>query len=75
MIGASDILRAKILIVDDQEPNVLLLEQMLRGAGYLNVSSTQDPFAVCGLHGEPLPPDPARPPDARHGRFPGGGGA
>ena len=52
MIGASDILRAKILIVDDQEPNVLLLEQMLRGAGYLNVSSTRDPFAVCGLHEE-----------------------
>ena len=37
MISAADILNASILIVDDQEANVLLLEQMLRGAGYASV--------------------------------------
>lgn len=50
MINASDIFDAGILIVDDQESNVSLLEQMLRGAGYRNVTSTMDPFSVCGLH-------------------------
>jgi CheY-like chemotaxis protein len=33
MIDPSDILKASILIVDDEEPNVLLLERSLRGAG------------------------------------------
>ncbi|WP_011296156.1 adenylate/guanylate cyclase domain-containing protein [Cupriavidus necator] len=50
MISASDILAAKILIVDDLEANVLLLEQMLRGAGYVCVVSTLDPRMVCELH-------------------------
>jgi hypothetical protein len=35
--------------VDDQEANVQLLELMLRDAGYVNVTSTADPHAVCGL--------------------------
>ena len=34
MISTSDILNARILIVDDLEANVRLLEQMLSGAGY-----------------------------------------
>jgi CheY-like chemotaxis protein len=38
MIGASDILAARILIVDDQEPNVSLLEQLLSEAGYSGVT-------------------------------------
>ncbi|MBK9797681.1 MAG: response regulator [Holophagaceae bacterium] len=50
MISAMDILRGKILIVDDQEANVQLLEQMLRGAKYTNISSTMDPSQVCELH-------------------------
>jgi adenylate cyclase len=50
MIGPTEILQGKILIVDDQEANVALLEQMLRGAGYTNVFSTQDPTQVCELH-------------------------
>ena len=50
MIGTSDILSAGILIVDDQEPNVLLLERMLRGAGYVSIQSTTDPKEVCELH-------------------------
>lgn len=50
MIEPSEIVRAGILIVDDQEANVMLLEQMLKNAGYTNVSSTMNPFAVCDLH-------------------------
>jgi magnesium transporter len=50
MIRAADILNARILIVDDQEANVVLLEQMLNGAGYTSVTSTMDAHAVCALH-------------------------
>ena len=50
MISSSDILNAKILIVDDQEANVRLLERMLRGAGYTSIASTMDPREVCELH-------------------------
>jgi diguanylate cyclase (GGDEF)-like protein len=50
MMSASDILRGKILIVDDQKINVLLLEQALRGAGYVSVASTMNPDEVCQLH-------------------------
>jgi diguanylate cyclase (GGDEF)-like protein len=50
MVSPSDILAARILIVDDQEANVRLLERMLGGAGYQRVSSTRDPLAVCPLH-------------------------
>ena len=50
MISSSDILHGKILIVDDQEANVLLLERMLRGAGYVSITSTMDPREVCELH-------------------------
>ena len=45
-----DILNASILIVDDQENNVLLLEKMLRNAGYARITSTMDPKTVCALH-------------------------
>ena len=50
MISAADILRGKILIVDDQRVNVLLLERTLGGAGYVSVTSTMDPGEVCELH-------------------------
>ena len=50
MISEQEILDASILIVDDQEANVQLLEQMLRDAGYANVTSTTDPYAVCELY-------------------------
>jgi CheY-like chemotaxis protein len=50
MISSSDILKTDILIVDDQEANVALLEEMLRGAGYLSVTSTRNPHEVCELH-------------------------
>ncbi len=50
MIGSSEVLHGKVLIVDDQEVNVILLERMLRGAGYLSITSTVNPGEVCELH-------------------------
>jgi diguanylate cyclase (GGDEF)-like protein len=50
MVSPSDILHGKILIVDDQKSNVLLLEKTLRSAGYNSVTSTMDPADVCRLH-------------------------
>ena len=50
MTTPPDILNASILIVDDQEPNVILLREMLREAGYTSVVSTMDPHEVCALH-------------------------
>jgi PAS domain S-box-containing protein len=52
MISATDLLNAKILIVDDLAANVRLLEQMLHGAGYTDVVSTMNPHEVCTLHAE-----------------------
>ena len=52
MIDESDILNARILIVDDQELNVRLLEQLLSDAGYDCVTSTMNPQEVCVLHRE-----------------------
>lgn len=50
MVGPSDIHNGKILIVDDQRANVVLLERMLHGAGYFRVASTMNPGDVCELH-------------------------
>ena len=50
MISSSDILNARILIVDDQDANVTLLGEMLSGAGYGSVASTKNPREVCELH-------------------------
>jgi adenylate cyclase len=50
MREASDLLAAKILVVDDLPANVLLLERMLGDAGYQSVTSTLDPRAVRALH-------------------------
>lgn len=50
MIQNTDILNARILIVDDQESNVQLLEQLLQSAGYTGVTSTTAPEEVCDLH-------------------------
>jgi CheY-like chemotaxis protein len=50
MVRTFDILNARVLIVDDQESHVLLLERMLRDAGYTSVESTMDPCEVCKLH-------------------------
>ena len=50
MVAESDILNARILIVDDQEVNVALLQQVLAEAGYTHVASTMNPHEVCALH-------------------------
>lgn len=50
MVSSTDILNARILIVDDKPANVLLLEGMLRVAGYVSVDSTTDPNQVCELY-------------------------
>jgi adenylate cyclase len=44
------ILHGKILIVDDMQANVLLLERILRSAGYVSITSTMNPREVCNLH-------------------------
>ena len=50
MISEAVILGASILIVDDEEPNVILLERTLRGAGYTSIASTMNPRKVCDLY-------------------------
>jgi serine phosphatase RsbU (regulator of sigma subunit) len=50
MVSSADILNARILVVDDQPANVLLIEGMLRVAGYTCVQSTTDPNQVSELH-------------------------
>jgi diguanylate cyclase (GGDEF)-like protein len=50
MMDASEILSANILIVDDQQPNVILLERLLGEVGYTRISSTMNPQEVCELH-------------------------
>jgi CheY-like chemotaxis protein len=49
-ISEHEIMKASILIVDDQKVNVQLLEQLLDEAGYTDVSSTMDPQEACLLH-------------------------
>lgn len=43
---------AKILIVDDNLTNILLLEKMLRISGYKNIKSTNDPRETFVLYSE-----------------------
>jgi PAS domain S-box-containing protein len=50
MTSAQNMLNARILIVDDQQFNVLLLVEMLRDVGYACITSTNDPYEVCALH-------------------------
>jgi two-component system cell cycle response regulator len=50
MISETEIHNAKILIVDDQESNVLLLQRVLEVANYTSVSFTTYPYKVYELH-------------------------
>lgn len=50
MISTLDILKAKILIVDDVIGNVRLLELILKDAGYSSVTSVLDPHQVHEQH-------------------------
>jgi putative two-component system response regulator len=49
MIKEETLKNARILIVDDQEANVMLLERLLQTAGYKNFVSTRDPRQVLPL--------------------------
>jgi two-component system, cell cycle response regulator len=50
MPSPDEILNAKILVVDDCADNIDLMLEILRDAGYMNVSSTMLPEQVCELH-------------------------
>ncbi|MFA6972663.1 MAG: diguanylate cyclase [Gallionella sp.] len=50
MITSAEILHGKVLIVDDHEANVLLLQQMLQGAGYTSIATTINSGEVYKLH-------------------------
>ena len=50
MITTSDILGARVLIVDDQAANVRMLKLLLSDAGYSHVTATMLPAEVCALH-------------------------
>ncbi len=50
MVSSSQILNAKILIVDDLQSSIDLLKLMLGNGGYTALSETKDPLEVCELH-------------------------
>jgi two-component system cell cycle response regulator len=50
MIGHSDVLNGKILVVDDQERTARSITEMLQDAGYADVSFTTNPCEVQELH-------------------------
>jgi two-component system, cell cycle response regulator len=50
MISGTEILNARILIVDDREANVGLVAQILSEDGYTDVSTTTNSLEVCALH-------------------------
>ncbi len=49
MIAQERIVASRVLIVDDQEPNVVLLEDVLNAAGYSNILTVTDPRLVLDL--------------------------
>ena len=55
MNAEADLYQSRILIVDDQEPNVLLLERLLAGGGFTNVVSTTDSTEVVAMCGREEP--------------------
>ncbi len=56
MVSESQCQEATILIVDDQSTNIILLESMLKAAGYQNVHSTTNSGSVLELY-KTLKPD------------------
>jgi putative two-component system response regulator len=55
MIAPDRILNARILIIDDQQPNVTLLEKLLQQAGYRQVLGATDSRLVLDLYRSYLP--------------------
>jgi putative two-component system response regulator len=47
-----NLFEAEILIVDDERPNILLLERLLKASGYSHIRGTDDPRRVQDLLGE-----------------------
>ncbi len=47
-----EILKSRVLIVDDERANVMLLEQMLEEEGFTNVRSTMDPLEIKDIYAE-----------------------
>ncbi len=56
MFASDPLTAANILIVDDQESNVLLLEGILRRAGYTQITSTMDARLALSIYDD-LQPD------------------
>jgi putative two-component system response regulator len=52
MVGKPEILKSRILVIDDEEANVNLIVQILNDAGYGAVESTMTPQVVSSLHAE-----------------------
>ncbi len=52
MRSNDDLIKANILIVDDEETNVLLLQRILQRAGYESITTTTDPTRVRTIHHE-----------------------
>ncbi len=50
MVNSTDILNARILIVDDLKTNIGILKRTLVSAGHTSVTSTTNPLEVCELH-------------------------
>lgn len=50
MVSTAEILKGRILIVDDKRPMVVLLERILHSGGFVSVSTTTEPSLVCDLH-------------------------
>lgn len=50
--SGSDVLSAKILLLDDREENVALLHEILRGAGYVNVKGIIDSREAVAVYKE-----------------------
>ena len=49
---STETLNAKILVVDDEAANVLVLRKMLESRGYVNIVTTQDPTQTLKLYKE-----------------------
>ena len=56
MINKNDILKARILMVDDESTNIFVLEAMLKQARYTSVTSTTDSREAASLY-QTLRPD------------------
>ncbi len=49
MVNTAEILKGRILIVDDQQSMVILLSRILHSGGFVSVSRATDPSSVCEL--------------------------